>query len=357
MCKKVLTIIISLVLIFSSCERKPLYLSGDCKINVNVTTQVAMSSYIDTYWNPSWKDSLIYDWSKTGEELGYTFPEDVDLVIFDGNRYYINSIKTNRRQLLDIELNKTYNFLIYNNNSPYIAPSYTGGRYYIETPVIQSSGSVLDNNYETCLCPGDIFSTYIKNIYLSDNVNDYDEVYEDGKLIYVYNIDADIVPVSYIYIIQFIFINDDHSERIEAKDICNFTISGISSKKNLFTGEEVYTGKKQVQTSDVKPGQIIEDSLVFASRITILGLLPEDNESSWSTYHNYLYYTGIDVTTYTYGSVKGIIDITKQLNDNPKGGIITVRILNSELKKHGNKPAGFGIDIDEWENQVIDIPF
>lgn len=358
MVKKILIFIVSLILIFSSCERKPLYLSGDCMININVTTQVAVDTYINTLWKSSWRDSLIYDWSKTGEELGYTFPEYVDVVIFNGNKQYATkTIKTQTRQLIDIELCKTYDFLIYNDNWPYIESSYVGGRFYIETPSAGTK-SLLDNNYETCVCPGEIFSAYVKSIYLSDDVNDYDEVYDNGKLIYVYNIDADIVPVSYIYIIQFIIVNDDNSEIIEAKDISDFTISGISSKKNLFTQNEVYTGKKQVQTFDVKPGQQIADSLVFASRITLLGLLPKDDTSSWENYQSYLYYTGIDVLTHNYGTVSGIIDITKQLNENPKGGIITVRILNSDLKKGGGENnGGFGINIEEWNRHIIDIPF
>ena len=356
MFKKILVFIVSLILVFSACERKPLYLKGDCRINVNVTTQVSMESYIDAFWDASWKDSLIYDWSKTGEPLGYTFPKDVNLVIFDGDKYDIKKIKTQKRQLLELELQKYYDFLIYNDTYPNIESYYSGGRYYIETPAVTTKSS-LDAEYETCVCPGEIFSAYVKNIYLSDDMSDYDEIYEDDKLIYVYHIDADIVPVSYIYIVQFIFVNDDHSERIEAKDVADFTISGISTKKNLFTKEEIYTGKKQVQAFDVKDGQEIADSLVFASRITILGLLPENSESSWGEYHNYLYYTGIDVTTHTYGNISGIIDITKQLNDNPKGGILTVRILNSELKKAGSSGEGFGIEVDRWKEQVIDVPF
>ena len=124
----------------------------------------------------------------------------------------------------------------------------------------------------------------------------------------------------------------------------------------MFTNEGVYTGKKQVKTTDIKPGQLHGDSLVFASRLTILGLLPDD-ESSWSTYHNYLYYTGIDITTKSYGSISGIVDITQQLNNNPRGGIITIKLLNSDLKKTGTTETGFGIDLDDWGKVVIDIPF
>lgn len=352
---KILIFILA-VIVFSSCERKQLYLRGDCAINVNITSQIDVRDYVDIYWNPGWRDSLIYDWNKTNETLGYTFPNEAELVIFDGNQYTVNRLKTNMRQLVDVELNKTYNFLIYNSNPPYTESSYVGGRYYIETPVIHGIKNPFGDNYETCECPGDVFSAYIKNIHLSDDITDYEEAYDGEKLIYVYNIDADIVPVSYIYIIQFIIVNDDHSEVIEVENITGFTISGICAKKNLFTNEGVYSGKKQVRTTNIKPGQLYGDSLIFASRLTVLGLLPDD-DSSWSTYHNYLYYTGIDIITKSYGSISGIIDITEQLNKNPKGGIITIKLNNSDLKKASKDETGFGVELSDWEIVVIDVPF
>lgn len=352
MLKKILTVFLAFAIL--SCERKPLYLQGDCMISVTVTTQVAIDSYIDSFWPESWRDSLLYDWSKTGKVLGYTFPDWVDFVIFDGNSTQTQVFQTGKRELIDIELNKEYDFLIYNKTAT-IESEYVGGRYYIETPSTLTR-SDLDNDYDTVHLPGEVFSSYVKGIYLSDDVSEYDEIYENDKLIYVYNLDMVIEPVSYIYIIQFIFINDDHTV-IEAEDISNFTISGISSKKNLFTREPVYTGKKQVSTFEVEEGQVIVDSLVFASRITILDLLPKDSSTSWDTYNNYLYYTGIDVLTHTYGTVSGIVDITKQLNDNPKGGIITIRILNSEIKSAagGGSDGGFGIDLNDWMEHHIDI--
>lgn len=351
--KKIYGIIIA-TLALISCDRKPLYLQGDCMINVNITTQVAIDSYIDTYWKDGWRDSLIFDWSKTGKPLGYTFPDSVNFMIFDNGAMRKKRLKTNKRQLVDILLNRNYNFLIYNDTRT-ISSTYIGGRYYIETPKEGTRATALDNNYETVEQPGEVFSAYVRNVYLSDDVSQYEEIYENDKLVYVYNVDAAIKPVSYIYVIQFIIVNDDHTV-IEASDISDFTISGISTRKNLFTEKPDYTGRKQIKTTSVEDGQFIEDSLVFASRITMLDLLPKDAEASWDTYNSYLYYTGIDILTHTYGTVSGIIDITKQLNDNPKGGIITIRILNSEIKAAGGSDDGqIGIDVNEWTDHHIDI--
>ena len=125
----------------------------------------------------------------------------------------------------------------------------------------------------------------------------------------------------------------------------------------MFTNTPIYTGDKQISTDDIKPGQFhTPDSLVFASRVTILDLLPDDVNSSWSSQIDFLYYTNIDVDTYNYGEVTGTKDITKQLRENPKGGVITVTILNSELKRSDpSAPGGFGIDLGEWQQHVFDV--
>ena len=181
------------------------------------------------------------------------------------------------------------------------------------------------------------------------------EINKNGKIIHIYNINATLEPISYIYLIQFIVINDDGTD-IEAKRIKNFSVSGISSKKDLRTGKTYYTSNKQIETSDIKEGQMINNDLVFCSRITMLGLLPIDEGSSWTTNENYLYYTGIDVDTHNYGEVTGIKDITHQLRQNPHGGIITIKIFNSELKKTEQNGGNFGINVKDWEKQhIIDI--
>jgi hypothetical protein len=351
--RKIIFIIMCFILI--ACERKPLYIQGDIKLNVTVS----VNTDINSLWDPSWKEQLIYEWdeSKYGN-IGYTSPDDVELVFFSNNDITSKqTISTHRRNTVDIDLNKSYDILIYNKTDN-IRESYVGGRYYITTPsYIVENNSKISDKYIDIVQPGEIFSQSVKNIYLSDEDDDYEIIYENGKNVYVYNIDAVLYPVSYIYIIQFIIVNDDNSERIEAKDIENITISGISARKNLLTGKPEYTGLNQISTMDIKDSQERKDSLLFASRVTILDLLPESENSSWITQQNYLYYTIVDVNTFNYGTVNGTLDITRQLCDNPKGGVITVKILNSDLKKGGQTSSGFGIDINEWEKHIIDIDF
>jgi hypothetical protein len=130
----------------------------------------------------------------------------------------------------------------------------------------------------------------------------------------------------------------------------SFTISGISDMKNLFDNKPYANGKREILVDDIKPGQMVEDSLVFASRFTILDLYPDDEGSSWIDTENYLYYSGVNIDTYSYGNVSGIINITQQMKEHPKGGIITVRINNSDLKKGGQTgQGGIEVDVQEWQ--------
>lgn len=348
MYKKILTYLVLLLSVLA-CERKPLYLISDAALNVNVE----VSADIMALWDENWRDSLRYDWdeSKYGK-LGYTMPEDCYVVIFNNKDIVVEKqIKVNKRELIDIDLNKSYDMLFYGKENFWLKTSYVDEKYYIEVP---SEDTKVGKN-ETVNQPGEVFAVNKKNLYISDDLSEFEEVFENGKLIYVYNIDEKLGPVSYIYVVQFIIINDDNSERIEAKDISGFTINGISIKKNLLKNEPIYTPNKQIEAYDIKPGQQKEDSLIFASRVTILDLLPPDPDGSWTSELEYMCFTNINVDTYNYGEVKGTKDITDQLKKNPKGGIITIRILNSELKTGGESGSGFGIDLGEWEDYKYDI--
>ena len=357
MFKKVLFGLMLFISLLAGCERKPLYLQGDTALKINVQVQAD----INVMWNVGWKDSLKYDWDESlYGPLFYTLPTNCNVVIFnEGKLLSETKVQTGKRELIDVELNNTYDLLIYSKDTPWTQTYYEGGRYYVETPTIKgrATRNAISPEYETVEQPGEVFAMNKREIYLSNDISDFEEVIENGKLVYVYNIDEMLEPVSYIYIIQFIVVNDDSSPYIEARDIANFTVSGISTKKNMFTNSPVYTGNKQISTFDIKPGQFhTPDSLVFASRVTILDLLPDDINSSWTSQIDYLYYTNIDVDTYNYGEVTGTKDITKQLRENPKGGVITIVILNSELKKE--TPTGdntFGIDLNEWKQHIFDV--
>ena len=334
-----------------SCERKPLYLQGDIKLNINVNVEAD----VDALWDRNWRDQLLYNWDESYHgKIGYTSPDEVNIVFFNGNTLLSKqTIQTNKRSRIDIELNKTYDILIYNETDG-ITSSYDGGRYYVTSIETNPTFSnEISDKYTNVRQSGEIFSQRLSNIYLSDIYEDYESVYENGKIVYVYNIDATLKPVSYIYIIQFVIVNDDNSDVIEAREIKNISLSGISSRKNLLTGKAKYTGLIQVSTDDIKEGQLKGNDLLFATRVTVLDVNFEYENSSWNTQLDNRYYTVVNIETHNYGIVTGTIDITRQIKNNPYGGIVTVKIMNSDLKKGGETQAGFGIDIKEIYRKTI----
>ena len=177
-------------------------------------------------------------------------------------------------------------------------------------------------------------------------------MYDHDKLIYVYDINTELKPVSYIYLIQFIIVKDDSLD-IDVKGIPEYRITGVSSSKNLFTNTPVYTGKKEIKSNDVKPPQVVEDSLIFASKFTILDLGTDDEQSSWSNPDNYVYHCLINVETEKSGTLNGIVNITDQLKRQPKGGIITIRINSSTLRRKEQGNGGFNVDVEGWEEEVV----
>lgn len=343
-----------LLFITTSCVRKPLYLQKDCILDVGITVETTTTQI---FWKSSWKDSLVYNWDEAlYGKIGYSEPEEVNMVfIHNGKIEAEGKIKPNSRATINLDFNKNYKVVFFNKTNT--IESYLEDSYYIESipGATFSRATYIDDNYDTVEQPGEVFHLYVNSLYLSDDYTDYDEIYENGRTVYIYNIDAELKPISYIYIVQFIVVNDDNTE-IEAKMINNFTISGISSKSDLFGAKTVFNGRKQISSTDIKPIQNMGDSVVFASRITMLGRQPDTAEDgSWTEYKNNLYFTSMDVLTNSYGTVSGVKDITTQLNENPKGGIITVRIMNSELKTVGTSGSGFGIDVNEWNTHYFNI--
>ena len=334
------------------CTRKPLYLIEDCQVSVNVIVEAE----IDSYWNYDWRDSLKYSWDENElGKIGYTVPSEAEIIFLSGiDEVKRDKIRVGRRSAVGVDLNNTYDLIIYNKTET-VEESESG--YYIYTPEIGGTKITdIGDNYITVSEPGEVFGTYIRNVTLPDDEKYYEISEISGKTVYVYNINTVLEPLSYIYLIQFIFVNDDSTE-IEASGISNFTISGISSRKNLISGLPEYTGLKQISSEDVKPGQDIDGNMVFVSRVTVLGLLPEDSESSWSSQIDYLYYSNIEVETRTLGKISGTVDITSQINRNPRGGVVTIRILNSELKGSAETGDSFGVDVGEWEEHIVDLKF
>ena len=345
--KKILIILLSYLLI--CCDRHPLYLPEDAQVNIVINIE----ANIDNLWNENWRQELKYNWdeNKYGK-IGYTRPKYISSIFF--NNFIIHhsqDLQVNASTFIPISSQSIYDILLYNQtNTTHINQDYTIESSNEENLYYDSDFSTTYNTKQ----PGELFATYLGNIDFSKLK--YDIIYTSKQTL-LYHIDAILHPISYIYIIQFIIINDDNSPTIEAKDINQFSITNIANKKSLFTSNPIFTGTKQISSLDIKEGQLHGDSLIFASRITVMDLIPDKEISSWASHdHDINYLITLNVSTHNYGIISGSRNIRDQLLDNPHGGIITITINNSDLKQSGTSiSGGFGINIDNWEEHIYDI--
>lgn len=342
------------LLVLTACERRPLLHLPDISEKALVDVYVSVEADIDLLWNEGWRNELVYDWDelKYGK-IGYSELKDSLTIVFlkDGKEALRTQIRAKQRTPVTIDAHTVYDVVIFNVNDSVLEMDYSLMTRKVDDFDNGNVGSMYDTHYG----PGELFWARIEDLYVSGNYQDYRVETIDGRFVYVLDINSVIEPFSYIYIVQFIIINDDGTE-IEAKGISDFTISGVSTRKSIINGEPIDNGLCQVVTQDIKEGQVKGDSLIFASRMTLLDI-HQKNTSSWDEDENRLYYTILTIPTKNYGTVTGVVPITNQLKANPKGGIITVAIKNSDIKEAGRTSGGFGVSITEWEEYINDIPF
>lgn len=191
--------------------------------------------------------------------------------------------------------------------------------------------------------PEIFYAAYSDNVYISSNLNDYE--YDPVENVYIKHIEAELRPLVYIYLVQFIlYNNDDHHIRgING----NAAISSMAATTNLMTG---HTGNRPTLVyfnTRMKEDIMVEGQRcdVFGGKLTTFGLC--DNEPytrSGSKYvgnraslNNIVYYDMVwnNGETVTYQA-----DVTDQLQANSHGGIITIRIDCSKLTPP--EPSGEG---------------
>lgn len=333
------------VLMFG-CDRKPLYIIENVLVDIYVSVDVN----INALWNSDWENELIYPWD---DKIDYSIPDDSIIIIFFNGKKEICRVKSkvNTKTQVELKTSTNYDILIYNETQNIYEDDY----HVVCKKSPDNIDSKIAQKYTSYLEPGEIFSTQLNNINISDISDNYSVQVVDGKSLNVWNINSEIKPISYIYLFQFI-IEPDDGEDIECTSINKYTVSGIVPKKGLKSGDGYYMGLSQILCDDIKDGKVIDGNLVFASRTTILDI-EGDNNSSWGNQENTNYFTAISLETKNFGTLNGAVNITNQITSKPNGGIITIRIKNSDLKKGQTQTEGFGITLSEWEEKIIDIPF
>lgn len=354
------------VLVAGCCIEPPLHLRRV------VTTKVTTKVDVDLRWQFNWTTQWDFNWNVTAlGPLGYRLPSSIRLHVYtqgpEGEHisHMVHNFVGSETQM-DVFVG-THDLLFHNNDSEAIlfkadedlAPVHAYTRQIAKglresSPVYTTAQKAAGLNTKAddeeeieepvSLQPDDLFSFYDINQKITDNPNDY--VFENGR--YVLKIEGELLPSTFIYLVQVNLINNDG--RIIGSG--GGAITGMSEGVNLVT-RETWTSTVSVPT-DVYMDK--EQDLLGAKVYSfgLPGCNPYDDASVATAPAGEHYYV-LNVS-YVNGSWRNIrMDITDQISALPLGGVITLEIDVNDFppdESSGTGGGGFQALIGGWDEEV-----
>lgn len=391
-------LVFAMVILFgNSCERKDLYLRVD-------TTDISVEMYdvrLDMLWGIDWETEWQYTWNESSADfgtIGYTKPELIKGTIYNvdaktGKRFssFFKIFDSNGGRV-SLTAGSTYDMLFYNFGTEYTSfyqsddyETYTASTRmssqtsWVRTRAENENSQMPDTakTYVDYNQPDELFGSLAKNLTISEDPSAYEKEYDEyGNITYIYKVDAQLRPYSFIYMFQVVIANnkDDKGNRvIGAKGI---TVTGLSQGVDLFT-RRTFNNTISISTDDVKPmqnhdnvtladGTTVENADILATRILTWGLpgfCPiEATKAGTRAPGNDKNYIGIGLTLRNGYTHTTTIDITELMHEPGKttGGVITVFIdldqeenIEEELERHPQTSGGgFNANVEDWDNEV-----
>ena len=248
-----------LCLVATGCVREPkLHLhQGGADIDMEIPT---VNLDLKVIWNYifkydteyDWQAEWIYGWDNTDEEMfgtiGYTEPD-----AFEVRRYFTGNVQFGvhnapyRHSIVGNHLQAKYDFgfwdiLAWNNiNTPDGVQSvridenttydhvtaYTGQTIY---PALYNSPQFTRSFYQ----PEELFAGYHGGIEINKNLDGF--TFDENRNCWVRQLEMELQPVTYIYLVQVILRNNDHNGRKVTAVEGNANLSGMARSVNLNTG-------------------------------------------------------------------------------------------------------------------------
>lgn len=248
-----------LCLVATGCVREPkLHLhQGGADIDMEIPT---VDLDLKVIWNYlfkydteyDWQAEWIYGWDNTDEEMfgtiGYTEPD-----AFEVRRYFTGNVQFGvhnapyRHSIVGNHLQAKYDFgfwdiLAWNNiNTPDGVQSvridenttydhvtaYTGQTIY---PALYNSPQFTRSFYQ----PEELFAGYRGGIEINKNLDGF--TFDENRNCWVRQLEMELQPVTYIYLVQVILRNNDHNGRKVTAVEGNANLSGMARSVNLNTG-------------------------------------------------------------------------------------------------------------------------
>ena len=366
-----------LATVISSCERKPLYLMTTAPSDLTISVY---DIKLELLWGLDWRAQWQYDWDSTlYGPVGYTEPEWVRATIYnregeEGKRssfFTRNFTKEGGRVSLNTA--SWYDMLFYNSGTEYILfnPAADNSTYQVSTrpsSLTSYSRSFLRSlpDYNQ---PDELFGVMLDKMYVSDNPDDYEVIREeDGTIVYLYKVDAELRPYTFIYLVQVMLLHNSDSIGTRITGCDGLTVGGLAQGAELFS-RMTSVSEVNISSEDIKPMQqnrmltlpngdkAVGD--VFATRMLSWGLpdmVPLATRGTRASSNGNQIGLGLHLRNgITYSITR---DITEQMETHPTGGIITVVLDTEELPDSIFRPkpptpggSGFNASVQNWSNE------
>lgn len=381
--RKLLLMGVLFLVSLSGCEREPLlYLFDD--EHSDVQTKLPLVQFdINAFWKYEpgydWQDEWTYGWDdddiRVMGEIGYTEPRS-----FDIHRYYLGKIAHQKHTSVEsfvvngnvFKARYKYGYhdlLVWNR---IITPDMVQSLVFDETTSLDSvtattNISTISARYQTPAYdhsfnqPEELFSGYERDIYISNNPEDYDG-YDATTKTYYKNLNIDLLPVTYIYLTQ-VRLHHNNAKVVGTEGEAN--LSGMARSVTLNSG---ITGKDVISVhyfTRFKKDRVIKQTSekvdVAGGRCLTFGI-PNENPSLVSRAEelsdrvkhymdvHLMFYNGLDTTM--------VFDVSEQVRRRYRGGVITID-LDMDTIPIPQRGGGSAFDavvkeFDE-ENFYIDI--
>ena len=391
-------LVFAMVILFgNSCERKDLYLRVD-------QTQISVEMYdvrLDLLWGIDWETEWQYTWNESATDfgtIGYTQPELIKGTIYNVDRYtgkrYSSFFKIfdSNGGRVSLTAGSVYDMLFYNFGTEYTSfyqsddyATYTAStRMSNQTSFIrtraESKGSQIADTAKTYTDynqPDELFGSLATNLTISEDPSTYEKEYDQyGNVTYIYKVDAQLRPYSFIYMFQIVILNND-CDGEKGKRVVGgqgITVGGLAQGVDLFT-RKTFNNTISVSSDDVKPlqnhddvrlsdGTTIENADILASRILTWGLpgiVPIETTKAGTKaveLDNNVIGIGLKLRNNVITNVT--LDITDEMHEKPAGGVITIyidaatnpAIVQDIEKEPTTTGGGFNAKVEDWNNEV-----
>lgn len=354
--KRFITIFLFLTILFSGCERKPLYLRGTSEA-LQISTFINISADVLINLNADIRTNLDYNWDETAYgKLGYDTAKFVQSHIFAYNNrnkelFATEKYAVGQRNTTSIRTNILYDMLLFTETrkSKYFnSPNYSF--YIVEADSAATKAVQYSESFPIVPQAEEQFAVNVSELYIDSEDESLESEVIDGVLTYYYNLNLNLEPVSYIYIIEVAIEDDDDRYSMDYDSCLYMGISGVATQAELFR-HQTTAERGVIQSHDVKRVQTFENKCMFAERFVTYGLV-RDYNSSWSN-AGLVYELGLEFRLSDGTIKKGRLDISRELMAKPKGGVIKILIKNSAInREEPSSGGGFSVDVEGWQEVV-----